>query len=172
MTARHPGFAVSRFILPPDCSASSVMSREPRPICSCSGHPTPLSSTMMIRSVGRRCSLTWIVPPRSFGNACFKALVAQFVYHKPNANCLLGSDDDVFAIHPNGDRPYASERLTQSLANILKIFLHVDCLIAGRKLELILTFCEDMQACGRAFQSCPNRWTCLRTGLQRDHRGK
>ena len=73
MTTRHPGFADSRLMVPPDCCANSDTTHDPRPSCSSSGHPIPLSSTMTTRRVGSRWSLTWCSP----GNACFKALVAS-----------------------------------------------------------------------------------------------
>jgi hypothetical protein len=39
-------------------------------------------------------------------------------------------------------------------------------------LELILTLCDGAQPRPCAFQSSPDQWTRLRTGLQCNHRGK
>jgi hypothetical protein len=76
----YPASQVRRFPFdgsPRLLRANSDTTRDPRPSCSSSGHPIPSSSTMTTRRVGSRWSLTWIVPPRSPGNACFKALVAS-----------------------------------------------------------------------------------------------
>jgi hypothetical protein len=77
----------------------------------------------------------------------FQGAGRQFVYDKPNANGLAGIDDHVFSVHWDGNRFYVSQCLAQPPANIPKIFLHADYLIAARKLELILTLCHDVQPC-------------------------
>ena len=127
---------------------------DPRPACSPSGHPTPSSSTMTVRSVNRRRSLTWIVPARSSGNACFNALVANsFTISPIRIACresmitFSHSTRTAICLAPRS----ASPNLRQTSSSYSRM------LPSDRrsqiKLELILTLCDDVQPSRCAFQS-------------------
>ena len=103
------------------------------------------------RSVGGMSSQLHLDRPGTIPWKCvFQGICRQFVYHKPDANRLPGVEHHFFGVHSKGNRSDVSERLAQPPANILKVFLHVDDLIAGRRLEVILTLCSRATALSRA----------------------
>jgi hypothetical protein len=75
----------------------------------------------------------------------FQGIGRKLVHDESDANRLPGVEHQFFGVHSKGNRSDVSERLAQPPANILEVFLHIDDLIAGRRLEVILTLCDDVQ---------------------------
>jgi len=97
------------------------------------------------RSVGGVSSQLHLDRPSAISWKCvFQGICRQLVYHKPDANRMSGVEHHFFGVHFKGNRSDVSERLAQPPANILKVFLHVDDVIAGRRLEVTLTLCDDV----------------------------